>query len=72
MRCGESVLAHVALWCVGKRLLFSFPCLVIALSIVTTSHALVQVKRLSVVSHVYVVHLLNLVSERWVPGSVNS
>ena len=30
MRCGESVRALVALWCAGKRLLFSFPCLVIA------------------------------------------
>ena len=47
MRCGESVLPLVALWCAGKRLLFSFPCPVIALSIVTTSHALAQVKRLS-------------------------
>ena len=45
MRCGESVLALVALWCAGKRLLFPFPCLVIALSIVTTSHALAQVKK---------------------------
>ena len=47
MRCGESVLALVALWCAGKRLLISFPCPVIALSIVTTSHALAHVKRLS-------------------------
>ena len=64
---GESVLALVALWSAGKRLLFSFPCPVIALSIVTTSHALAQVKILSAL-----VHLLHLVAERWVPGSVNS
>ena len=47
IRCGECVIALVALWCAGKRLVFSFPCLVIALSIVTTSHALAQVKWLS-------------------------
>ena len=45
MRCGESVLALVALWCAGKRLLFSFPCLLISISIVTTAHALAQVKK---------------------------
>ena len=49
IRCGESFLALVALWCAGKRLLFAFPCPVVALSIVTTSHALAQVKRLSAV-----------------------
>ena len=38
MRCGESVLALVALWCADKRLLFSLLCPVIALSIVMTSH----------------------------------
>ena len=46
-RCGESVLALVAVWCAGKRLLFSCLCPVIALK---TSHALAQVLRLSALS----------------------
>ena len=61
MRCGESVLALVALWCAGKRLLFSFLCLVIALSIVTTSHALAQVKKkVRTVSHAHVAYFAKL------------
>ena len=70
MRCGESVLALVALWCADKRLLFSLLCPVIALSIVMTSHVGSSEKIVRTVSHAYVVHLLNLVAERGVPGFV--
>ena len=65
--CVESVLALVALWCAGKRLLFSFSQHRHDISCIGSSEKIVHTA-----SHAYVVHLLNLVAERLVPGSVNS
>ena len=77
---GEVLPALVALRCADKRqcgtctldapLLFSFLCRSQRCHNISR---LAQVKKIiRTVLHAYVVHLLFLVAERWVPGSVNS
>ena len=55
---------------VGRALLFSFPCRSQRCHDISRIGSRKKIVR--TVSHAYRLHLLNLVAERWVPGSVNS
>ena len=82
----SSCLALVALCCADKRLLLFFfltHCGVNVLCVCSQRcrftcdglhdiSCLGQVKKSSALSLAFVTHFLNLVAERWVPGSVNS
>ena len=78
-----SIPALVALWCADKRLfararwtrtvVFFQSCDRSQCCDLTTSHAWLKSKKvIRIVLHPNVTHFLNVVSERWVPGSVNS
>ena len=82
----SSCLALVVFWCadkrlfsavvlvrVGRALLCSFPASVRARSqrLIRLHHGSSE-KFIRTVLHAYVAHLLNLVAERWVPGTMDS
>ena len=78
---GESVPALVALWCADKRLFARarWTRIVVFLQSCDRSQHRHDIscigsseKIVRSVLRAYVVHSLNLVAERWVPGSVNS